>query len=116
MKNLIIALMVFAVTLGVSCKKDNAQPGNDHQHEKEITLKVQKGVSVVDPNHPPENGGGQGTFPHNTGVCNCGKYLSCHPYFYYYITYDSDGFGYRHEGIVGSKTSFPVDSWFGPRD
>jgi hypothetical protein len=115
MKNLIIALMVFAVTLGVSCKKDNAQPGNDSQKQKEVVLKVEKGVSLVDPTHPPETQGGQGTFPHNTGVCNCGRYSVCHPAYYSLSWYDSNGFGhYEVYDVRYGQTSFPAGAVFSP--
>lgn len=48
---------------------------------------------------------GAETYPHSTGICNCGKYPVCHP-----LTYvDSNGNG--HVAMPG-QTTFPPGSSF----
>lgn len=74
MKNLFIGLLAFALTLGVSCKKEEL---SKKETKKELTIKKFGDI-------PAESGiggypGGADTYPHSTGACYCGKYSVCHP-------------------------------------
>lgn len=91
--------MAFAIVLGASCKKESLQKeksATDHiEAEKEIELKVEKTSSIPPPpwSDDYDDGGGQegdgglngpgypdneNTFPHNTGICTCGRFIGCH--------------------------------------
>ena len=113
MKQLIICLMALAITLGVSCKKESnitSDSKSKIELKKDLTH-ADHAVSVVDPQNPP--GEGPGTFPHNTGICNCGKYAVCHPNYYETVAYGSDGMGYfvMHKTAPG-QTTFPPGATF----
>jgi len=102
--------MALTLTLGVSCKKDsNLTPESVSQVEMKKELKATtQSVAVVDPTSP-------GAFPHNTGVCNCGRTAVCHPAYYELIYYDSSGLGHTdyHEVRPG-QTTFPKGAIFHP--
>ena len=108
--------MVFAVTLGVGCKKEsNVTPDSKSKIElKKDLTHADHAVSVVDPQNPP--GEGPGTFPHNTGVCNCGHYAVCHPAYYSVYSYDGQGMGtIRTYEVMPGQTTFPAGASFSPR-
>jgi len=105
--------MVFAVTLGVGCKKEsNVTPDSKSKIElKKDLTHADHAVSVVDPQNPP--GEGPGTFPHNTGICYCGYYAVCHPYEYFTYEQISGGLTQMvlHRTAPG-QTTFPPGASF----
>lgn len=65
MKKLLIALIAFALTLGVACKKENVEVVK----EKEKVEIVKK--SDVTPETVIQFDYDHNTFPHSTGACLC---------------------------------------------
>jgi len=76
----LIALLAFTIVLGTSCKKENVTPEISQSSELKAN-NAKAGVpgpgSTVPP--PATYPDGPDTFPHNTGLCYCGKYSVCHP-------------------------------------
>lgn len=117
MKHLLIALVAFALTLGVACKKESF---NDAKIESSISKKEAIGANakdhtsaVLDPTSPGAPGGGGNSYPHNTGACVCGKYATCNPAEYWTVAWDSNGLGYfvPHKTAYG-QTTFPAGAIF----
>lgn len=81
MKSLLIGLLAFALTLGVACKKESAEIKSTAKTEEVIDGKAIDKPNVLN----GEDGGGGtypsggNTYPHNTGICYCGVYSTCHP-------------------------------------
>ena len=94
MKHLLIALIAFALTLGVACKKEtnelNVKSSTEQKakvDKADLNVDVKQGVDggggVTAPT-PTDGGyggypGGEFVYPHVTGGCYCGKYAVCHP-------------------------------------
>ncbi|GGG97519.1 hypothetical protein [Pedobacter zeae] len=86
MRQLLIGLMVFVVALGASCKKEEVKLDEKVKAKTEIQkdLKAPAKPNVLAVEDPGDGGiggypGGANTYPHNTGICYCGKYPVCHP-------------------------------------
>lgn len=94
MKQLLIALIAFALTLGVACKKETNELNVKSSIEQKakadkadlnvnVTQGVEGGGTGGGTTPTPGGGGGypsgENTFPHNTGACACGQYPLCHP-------------------------------------
>ncbi|AMQ00926.1 hypothetical protein AY601_4075 [Pedobacter cryoconitis] len=132
MKIKLIWALALVIALGASCKKEE-QPQPEKKSYRE--LKENKATAGIrwdlpgtgeppvtfDPGNPldesnwgyPNN---PTTFPHNSGVCNCGQYASCHPGGYSVIWYE----GVDHNGHVllfdvkPGQVKFPEGATFFP--
>lgn len=111
--------MAVTITLGVGCKKDsnlNAEAGSKIEKVKDGQAHDHT-TATVNPNDGP--GGNPGyvdselNFPHNSGVCNCGKFAGCHPREYAVSWTDSQGFDhFIVHTVMPGQTVFPAGAWF----